>query len=140
VGLLIEYFAAPSDTAATRLLDRGPGDDGIQVPDFDPAIVLTPLESALTGVDEDTILDNPRLSDPIAENDGSTIFTVTDELRDALATATPDQLAEAAEALADLEELGGADPDALAAVLDELADLSRTAQAADHHLYCWLSQ
>ena len=140
VGLLIEYFAAPSDSAATRLLDRGPGDDGIQTPDLDPAVVLATLESTLTGVDEDIILDNPRLADAIAESGGSAIYTVTDELRDALAGATGDQLSAAAEVLAELEELDGADPETLGGLLEDLAELARGATEDEQHLYCWLTQ
>ncbi len=67
----------------------------------------------LTDVDEDVILDNPRLADLVADDGDLTVYTVTDELRDALATSDSDQLAEAAEPLVELEELDGADPETI---------------------------
>ena len=140
MSLLIEYFAAANDRAAAAFVDKGPGDDGVSAPDLDPAVVLGTLESRLTEVDEDVILDNPRLADLVADDGDLSVYTVTDELRDALAISDSDQLAQAAEALIELEELDGADPEVILGVLEELADLARRAQAAGQRLYSWVSQ
>jgi hypothetical protein len=138
VSQLIEYFAAANDRAAAGFVDKGPGDDGVSAPDLEPAVTLPTLESLLTEVDEDVILDNPRLADLVADDGDLSVYTVTDELRDALATSDSDQLAEAAEALVELEELDGADPEVILGVLEELADLAR--RAGGQRLYCWVSQ
>jgi hypothetical protein len=139
VSQLIEYFAAASDKAAATYLDNGPGDAGVSAPDLDPAVVLANLESILTGVNEDVVLDNPRLADMVDETGNLTVYTVTDELRDALATASADELADAAESLVEMEELEGAEPDDVDTALEALADLARTATAANERLYCWIS-
>jgi hypothetical protein len=140
VSLLIEYFAAANDRAAAAFVDKGPGDDGVSAPDLDPAVILANLESLLTEVDEDVILDNPRLAELVADDGDLSVYTVTDELRDALATSDSDQLAEAAEQLVEMEELDGADPETILAVLEDLADLARRAHGDNQRLYGWVSQ
>ena len=137
---LIEYFAAANDRAAAAVVDKGPGDDGVSAPNLDPAVVLANLESLLTGVDEDVILDNPRLADLVADDGDLGVYTVTDELREALATSDSDQLGDTVESLGDIEELDGADPEVILGELEELAELARRAQDANQRLYCWVSQ
>ncbi len=137
---LIEYFAAANDRAAAAVVDKGPGDDGVSAPDLDPAVVLANLESLLTGVDEDVILDNPRLADLVADDGDLSVYTVTDELREALATSDSDQLGDTVESLGEIEELDGADPEVILGELEELAELARRAQDANQRLYCWVSQ
>jgi hypothetical protein len=140
VSQRIEYFAAASDKAAAAFLASGPGDDGVPAPDLDPAVVLANLESILTGVDEDVVLDNPRLADLVEDSGNLSVVTVTDELRDALVVASSDDLADATESLAEMEELEGAEPDEVNTALEGLAELAREATATNLHLYCWLSQ
>jgi hypothetical protein len=140
VSQLIEYFAAANDRAAAAFVDKGPGDDGVSAPDIDPAVILASLESLLTEVDEDVILDNPRLADLVADDGDLGVYTVTDELRDALATSDSDQLAQAAEQLVELEELDGADPEVILGALEEVADLARRAMDANLRVYCWVNQ
>ncbi|HEX3298224.1 MAG TPA: hypothetical protein VHR85_15515 [Nocardioides sp.] len=137
---LIEYFAATNDRAAAAFVDKGPGDDGVSAPDLDPAVILASLESILTEVDEDVVLDNPRVADLVADDGDLAVYTVTDELRDALATSDSDQLGGAAEQLVELEELEGADPEMILGVLEELGELARRAVDANQRLYCWVSQ
>lgn len=139
VSQLIEYFAATNDRAAAAFVDKGPADDGVSAPGLDPAVILASLETILTDVDEDVVLDNPRLADLVADDGDLTVYTVTDELRDALATSDSDQLAEAAEQLVELEELDGADPETILGLLEELADLARRAVDANQRLYGWVS-
>jgi hypothetical protein len=140
VSQLIEYFAATNDRAAAAFVDKGPGDDGVSAPDLDPAVILASLESILTEVDEDVVLDNPRVADLVADDGDLAVYTVTDELRDALATSDSDQLGGAAEQLVELEELEGADPEMILGVLEELGELARRAVDANQRLYCWVSQ
>jgi len=140
VSQLIEYFAATNDRASAAFVDKGPGDDGVSAPDLDPAVILASLESILTEVDEDVVLDNPRVADLVADDGDLGVYTVTDELRDALATSDSDQLGGAAEQLVELEELEGADPEMILGVLEELSELARRAVDANQRLYCWVSQ
>src|SRR4051812_13566725 len=96
------------------------------------------LESLLTGVDYDTVVDNPRWGDSIADNgEDRGVLTVTGELRAALATADAGQLAAVAVPWAQIDEFDGeAEPAHLAARLTQLAALARTATERGQRLDC----
>ncbi|HET8662244.1 MAG TPA: hypothetical protein VFM55_25085 [Micromonosporaceae bacterium] len=58
MGLLYEYFCAPSDQKAATALDHRPDRsafDVVDLPDIDPTTVLAVVEQLLTGRDEDDI-------------------------------------------------------------------------------------
>lgn len=92
--------------------------------------------------DDDAAAADPRqcalLSDPSSED--RWVVTVTETLRDALANAHTEQLAQAAVAWPTTEEFRGhGDPDLLGDVLNCFATLARTARSRGQHLYCWMS-
>src|SRR5262249_40050593 len=62
---------------------------------LDPVVQLSQVEELLTGVGYDEISARPRCGHAVAERDGGEklVLTINDELRDALAEATPERLA-----------------------------------------------
>jgi len=140
---LIEYFTASTDADAARVLpgSGGPaalGFDTVPAKGIDPAVVLGNLESIVTGRPYDEVMAASRQCHLLTDGEAETlVVTVTDTMRDALATAAAERLRQAAEPWAATDELAGAAPAVLADVLTQFAALSRRAVDRDHHLYCW---
>lgn len=147
MGVLFDYFAAPSDESAggTIDLEGGPGQAGLAVlptKGIDPVVQLGKLESLLTGTDYDTVVADRRSGHPVAIRDEGErlVLTITDELQDALADASPEQLDAVAVPWSQIEEFSGnGQPQELAHFLGELGRLSRDALANGDRLYCWVS-
>ncbi|GHF79353.1 hypothetical protein [Streptomyces griseosporeus] len=144
MGNLYAYFSAPGDDTALTAhgLDGGPEAAGfptLLVKGVDPYVQLGAVESLLTEVPYDDIVERPRFNDLLSspEADSRWLLTLTDELRDALATAPPERLRQTAPHWARIEEFGGeADPEDLAVFLTNLAALATGARKAGEHLYC----
>lgn len=139
MGVMYDYFAAPSDEVAAGVLDGGPSQlEPVQTKWLDPVVVMGNLESLLTGRAYDDVVDDERSGQLLAmESDGEVlVLTVTDGLRDGLATAT--DLNGVATAWARTEELSGWTPEQLTEVLQELQALAKKAADKDERLYCWV--
>ncbi|WP_157984501.1 hypothetical protein [Lentzea terrae] len=141
MGVMYDYFAAPSDEVAASMVDGGPvaaGHRAVETKWLDPAVVMGKLEELLTGRPYDEVIDDPRCAADLAvEGDGEVlVLTVTDGLRDGLAGAG--ELTEVAAAWAGIEELDRFDPAELAVVLRELKELAVDAVKAGERLYCWV--
>ncbi|MEU0879053.1 hypothetical protein ABZ345_10680 [Lentzea sp. NPDC005914] len=141
MGVLFDYFAAPSDEVAASVIDGGPAAHGfttVPAKGLDPAVVLGKLEELLTGRAFDEVVVDPRAGGGVAVEHGGElmVLTVTDELRDGLAAA--DGLGEVAVRWAGIEELGGSDAEVLEDVLGQLKELAATAVEKDERLYCWV--
>ncbi|MDQ0961021.1 hypothetical protein QFZ66_004899 [Streptomyces sp. B4I13] len=140
-----EYFSAPDDEAAFtdlfwRQVEERPLSP-LSVKGLGPYVELGQGQSLLTGVPYDEIIRLPRfcrfLTDEASEQ---VLVTVTDELRDAVATDTPDRFREVAEPWSRIEEFSpGWDPESLVKFLTDLAEVAVPARAAGHHLYCEFS-
>jgi len=141
MGVLYDYFAAPSDDAAAATIIGGPKRrfPTVETKSLDPAVVMGQLEELLTGRAYDDVAEDPRWGDGVAiEHDGDVlVLTVTDGLRDGLAAA--DDLDEVAVRWAEVEELDGFDPALLADVLHDLKALAAEAKRNGERLYCWAS-
>lgn len=145
MGNLYDYFAAADDHAAAATLEHSPDPRRFAVLDvggIEPAVQLGTLEGLLRGVDYKQVSVDPRqcklLSDPVEES--RWVVTLTDTLRDALAEATPNQLAQAAVPWSQTDEFyGQGDADLLTDFLNRFAELARTARDQGHRLYCWMS-
>ena len=152
MGVLTDYFSAPSDQVAATALGRagGPGTaadgppaaapfDTVQLKDIDPVVNLGTLESILTGVDYHVITANPDHGRLISQRDdhGPWVIAVSAALQAALATADSDQLAQADIPWTRTEEFRWAAPQSLLWVIEELAALARRATAKGERLYCW---
>ncbi|MFD4671625.1 hypothetical protein ACFWNN_17950 [Lentzea sp. NPDC058450] len=139
MGVLYDYFAAPTDELAATAIDGGPVHrfPTVETKSLDPAVVMGQLEELLTGRSYDEISDDPRCGEDVAiEHDGEVlVLTVTDGLRDALAAAG--DLDEVAVRWAAIEELDGFDPEVLAEILRDLRSLAAEAKKNGERLYCW---
>jgi hypothetical protein len=147
MGVILDYFAAPSDEAARTAIDEGPAAAPHSFPTValagvDPAVSLGKLEELLTGVDYDSLADGPRAAQAVeVRNDGElVVVTLTDELQAALAVTDEARLREVAAQWALTEEFtwGGDEPPDLTDALAELAALARTATVRGDRLYCWI--
>jgi hypothetical protein len=154
MGVLFDYFSAPSDEAAAMTINRigGPGfpsEDTPPLPAFDtfqakgvdPVVMLGQLEGLLTGRDYGEIVKGPRAGKALAIEDGGerVVLTLTNELQTALADADDKRLAAVAVPWSQIEEFWGeADPEDIASWLGELAELARRARDRGEQLYCWV--
>jgi hypothetical protein len=150
MGVITDYFSAPSDEAAARVFDRpgGPaqplGDapplDTVESKGIDPAVMLGTLEAIITGRSWQDVFAKPGHGKALAHDDEGCLLVcaVSVELQALLAPATSGQLAAWAVPWSQTEEFRGAEPDSLTWFLDELAALARRASARDERLYCWI--
>ena len=153
MGVLTDYFSAPSDAAAASALDRvgGPGQptagpspsppfDTFQSKGLDPYVIMGKLEKALTGQDYQVITSGSRYGRMVAKGgaQGPWVVKVSNQLQTALSLAGGDQLARAAAEWSLAEELAGASSEEMTGVLKGLSGLARRATAKDEHLYCWV--
>lgn len=143
MGVLTDYFSAPSDQAAASALDGGPAlpFDTFRSKALDPYLIMGRLEAALTGRDFETLTSDPRYARTVAERaaEGPWVFKVSSTLQAALAAADKHKLQQAAVQWSDAEELDAADLESLLGVAEELAGLATRATAKGEHLYCWVS-
>ena len=141
MGVMYDYFAAPSDEVAASVIDGGPAAHGFRtVPAkwLDPAVIMGQLEELLTGRPYDAVVEDPRYCCDLAVEHGGEllVLTVTDGLRDGLAAAG--ELGEVAVRWAGIEELRGADAEVLEDVLVQLKGLADEAVSKGKRLYCWV--
>ncbi|GAA2494560.1 hypothetical protein [Winogradskya humida] len=138
---ITDYFTAPDDRAALAGLAEGPiaaGLPTLESKNLDPVVNLGTLESLLTGLSYDEVIEGPRQGDLVSDPEASPeshVVAVTDRLRDALVAADDARLVETAAHWSRTEELEGTDPDGLAGFLRDLAALAR--DGGESHLYCW---
>jgi hypothetical protein len=139
MGVLFDYFSAPSDEEAATVINRGPSSvfDTFQTKGIDPIVMLGRLEALLTGRE---YLDVTHGKTVAVEDDGERVVkALTDSISAALADADNDRLAAVAVPWSRIEEFWGhGDPKALASWLSELAALSRRARERSERLYCWI--
>jgi hypothetical protein len=153
MGVLTDYFSAPSDETAASALDRvgGPGQpsagssplppfDTFQAKGLDPYVIVGKLEAALTGQDYRAITADTQYGRLVAKRgaQGPWVVTVSSPLQAALSLAGSGKLARAAAEWSQAEELGGASPEEMIGVLEGLSGLARRATAKKDHLYCWV--
>ena len=169
MGVLFDYFAAPSDADAAGAIDRplGPAEPApppsgglfsrwrrdedtpsgeayptVLATGIDPVVQAGTLEALLAGRPYDEVTRDPRWGQTMvaSENGERLVGTLTDSLVDALARATPEELAAVAVPWSLTEEFGGeADPDVLASVLGELSDLAVSARMRGWKVYSFTS-
>jgi hypothetical protein len=145
---LTEYFSAADDQTAVAVLDTLGGPmraslDVVPLKNIDPVVCLVQLEAIMAGCSYDEARQRPRagklLSSP--EPEGAVVMSVSDSLRELLASASAADRADAARRWAQTDELRmmQADAETLADILGDLADLARRALASSQRLYCWWS-
>ncbi|MFD9699969.1 hypothetical protein [Lentzea sp. NPDC059081] len=139
MGVMYDYFSAPSDEVAAEAIADGPLQrfPTVETKSLDPAVVMGQLEGLLTGRSWDDVREDPQWAQGLAiEHDGEVlVLAVTDGLRDALAAAG--DLDEVAVRWAGIEELDGFEPAVLAETLRDLKALAVEAVKNGEQLYCW---
>ncbi|RBY90469.1 hypothetical protein DQ244_13620 [Blastococcus sp. TBT05-19] len=155
MGVDYVFFRADDDAAAAEALNRpggplgwpevtghrrtgffrkepivtelGPGYPAFASRVADPVVALGTLTELLTGVDYDTVLEDPRHGADVASTPTGDVMvmTVSDALREAVGSADDARLTGAAQAWSRTEELEHVDPADLLGMLRELRDLSR---------------
>jgi hypothetical protein len=160
VGLLCDYFAAPTDeTAAStidwiggpsqrkgpkqRLFRRGPSREPFRTVDMtgvEPTVQMATLEAILTGRSITEILEETtRLIIADRDHGERVVVRLTPSLQAALAQATDDELATAVERWSETDEFWGqGDPATLQPLVGQLGALARDASQKGLRLYCWV--
>lgn len=143
MGLINDYFVAPSDESAAEVVDHDGGPASPVVPGgrIDPIVVLGTVTALLTGRTFGEVLAAGDRRDPVAMQDDGTelVLRVDDVAVDALTGADDAALTAVAVPWSQTEELAGAsDPEQLAGFLRELAGLVRDARESGEALYCWV--
>ncbi|MBF9072663.1 hypothetical protein [Streptacidiphilus fuscans] len=139
MGNLYDYFAADDDSQALEFFTDDSMDDPfgtVGLKGADPYLLLGTVEAALTGATTAQVEAGPRfctlLNDPDVE--GPWLASLSDSLRDALASASEARLLEAATTWSRTEDGARTAPDLIADFLGRLAQLARHSPA--RHLYC----
>ncbi|MFK3676973.1 hypothetical protein ACI2IP_04545 [Microbacterium sp. NPDC090218] len=148
MGVLYDYFSAPNDEEAAKVLavEGGPGTpdsgyDAVALKGIDPIVQLGTLEALLTETPYDDVVDDPRSGAMLAasEDYDQLVVTLTAALVSALAAADDEALAKVAVPWSQTDEFGGAaSPEELTPVLKDLAALARRAESSGALVYCWV--
>lgn len=160
MGVLTDYFTAPSDEAAAATIDwdggpsrpdaqrrsvlrRGRGLEPLPTVDFggvEPTVQMGTLDEILTGTPFEEVLADPTAA-ILAERDGGErlVLRLSTRLQAALAASNAERLRGAAIPWAATDEFFGlGDPEELGDSLVELSGLARSAEQLGQRLYCWL--
>jgi hypothetical protein len=148
MGVLYDYFSAPNDEEAAKVLtvEGGPGApdsgyDAVALKGIDPVVQLGTLESLLTATPYDDVIDDPRSGSMLAagEDYEQFVVTLTGSLVAALAAAGDAGLAQVAAPWSQTDEFGGhVSPEELTPALRDLAALARRAESSGALVYCWV--
>jgi hypothetical protein len=134
------YRDDPQEASRPRVEAAQSGTLLVMSSGIDPAVVLGRLEEIVTGRSADEVNADPRQSAVIApaeeEIEGVVVVSVTDSLRDALASLDTAAVPEAARQWATSGVFWKDPGDAGTEFLLALSDLARRAAAAGDRLYC----
>jgi hypothetical protein len=143
MSIIIKFFMAPDNAAATGVLDSGPEGvlESLILGNFDVHGATIEWESILTGrsFEELVSMDEPRI---VAEADsGSLVFAVSSALRDGLGAADDALLNDLAIEWSRREAEKGSEfeLDVARLILGEVADLARSTSRRGYDLYCWMT-
>lgn len=133
------YEASPEQAARPRLETAHSGVPIVRSRRLDAVHPFARLEEFLTGRPYDDVVADPRHDGLVApspeEVDGCIVLSITDTLRDALASLDGSALPDLAQRWANAEfDASGAG--SLAELLAALTDLARQAGGRGEHLYC----
>ncbi|MBV1855203.1 hypothetical protein [Catellatospora tritici] len=134
------HRVSPEQASRPRVETAHSGTLVLQSKGVDPGLALARLEAILTGRTHDEVCADPRQAAQIAparpeDIDGRVVLSVTDTLRDALASAEVSALPRVARQWAIAESANDAE-ESLALFLIALTDLARRAGGRAERLYC----
>lgn len=151
MGIVTDYFAAPSDALAATVLQeasgpstptRGSGKplfDTVCLPSIEPFVMLGTLAQLLSGRPYREVTAHPRHGALVIDggNEGPWVVTVCDDLVADLAASPPQRLESVAASWARTPELSAIARDRVPAAVHALGELAARAAALRHSLYCW---
>lgn len=150
MGVLYDYFRAPSDDAAIALIGEIGGGpvvvadssrtvDAVDLKGIDPGVALGSLVGFVRGVHRRKDLVRSDLLWSLDEQ-GPWLLSIDDDTRDALAAITDDQVPALSAQWGRIEELASDGPlpgGQLIPVINAISGLAGRARDAGDHLYCW---
>lgn len=152
MGVLFDYFRAPSEADVRRQMDEDDAFspvpatfDGIELKTIDPGVILGKLVAIATDQEWSTDLVDDRLIWPEGgeqdiTHEGPWVSVLGNGVRDVLAGIPADRVPELAERWASVEEFGGyADQEFLRDVVADFIALALRAREQGESLYCWMS-
>ena len=151
MGIVTDYFAAPSDALAATVLrepagpstpTRGSGQplfDTVSLPSIEPFVMLGTLTTLLSGRPYGEVTSRPRHGSLVidAGHEGPWVVTVGDDLADELAACSPARLTEVAWRWSRSTELSAIPADQVVDGVLALGELAARADQVRHRLYCW---
>lgn len=148
MGVLHDYYrASDRSTAATTLrtppvrVVKRPGEpvfDAVDGKGIDPIVMLTTLQSLLTGESYDELPQADFADVAVGGDNGPWITELPVRLRDALADGDDGRLRDTAQQWVRTEEFGlPTSADDVLPFLQELIALARRARDSGELLYCW---
>jgi hypothetical protein len=145
VSIIIEFFMAPDDAAATGVLDAGPGGvfESFPLGNFDVSVAVVEWQSILTGrsFEELVAIGEPRIVSEVAAGSLRMVFAVSPALRAELFAVEEARLDDVVfEWVRQRADQGEEfDPEMARMILGDLAGLTRTASKQGYELYCWMA-
>jgi hypothetical protein len=134
------YLLSPDEATRPQVRTAESGTLVVQSKGVDPTC-LARLEEILTGRSYDEVNGDPRQAALIApaedDIDGCMVLSVTDTLRNALASLDPLEQSQAARQWADAEFSATAE-DSLTMFVGALTDLARQAVVSNDRIYCYV--
>ena len=128
------YRTDPEEASRPRVGSASSGTPILQAKGIEPSIALSRLEAALTGRTYEQVKSGRRRGALVAADEDAFVFTVADELRDALAGLDSDAVTAAARVWIFDEAVEPSE--ASAPFLTALADLATGAAARGESIYC----
>ncbi|WP_339134654.1 hypothetical protein WJM95_33560 [Streptomyces sp. f51] len=144
MSIIVKFFVAPDDTAATSTFQTGPGPafESLSFGKFDPEEAVVEWECLLAGGDFEDLVEagEPRI---LAEDNhgGCVVFAISPGLSTALADAERPRLREIAASWVQLRAKEGEiiDVEIADRIMSDLATLVSSACRQGQGVYCWVA-
>ncbi|UXX91146.1 hypothetical protein N7U49_00015 [Streptomyces sp. AD2-2] len=144
MSITIEFFVAPDDTSAARVLQTGPRRtfESLSFGNFDPEEAVVEWQCLLSGGSFEELVEagEPRIVAD-QDDDGCIVFAISPRLSAALAQAEQPELKNAAAAWSSqrAEDGEAIDTEIAYGILSDLAVLATTARRLGQDTYCWVA-
>ncbi|HTW98993.1 MAG TPA: hypothetical protein VMD59_09460 [Acidimicrobiales bacterium] len=148
MGVICDYFVAPSDEIAAASVSEGPSErlpaelasevvDGTGIM---PVVEMCSLEALLTARTYAEVRAERRGDEPVAMEDdgGRVVVRLAASLVQVLAAAEPERLETAARQWSETAELARTDAGPTVQFAERLAALARLGSGRGFGLYCWI--
>jgi hypothetical protein len=143
MGVICDYFAAPSDDLAASVIEDGPTDrfPTVEAKGIDPAVLMGRLQGLLSHRRFRLRRAADPMGDPLGSRDDGApvVVPMSEAWLTTLASASDSAAGPAATEWAKAEEFGGSvDGSDLEPLVADLIALAREARARGDRAYCWI--